>query len=128
MNPTLIAGTVIVNLALVAYSIAIITEQRHKRVNNRVAIFLSLGVFFDIVATVCMVVGSSHSFLSSHGFLGYSALLAMLVDFILLWRYRNNYGPGLTVNKPLHLYSRYAYSWWVIAYITGAVIVAMRHA
>lgn len=127
MSPILIAGTTIVNLALVAYSIAIITEQRHKRANNRVMIFLSVGVLLDIIATVCMVSGSTHSFMSSHGFLGYSALLAMLIDFTLLWRFRRNCGPGLLVSKSLHLYSRYAYAWWVGAYITGAVIVAMRH-
>jgi len=127
MSPILIVGTTIVNLALVAYSIAIITEQRQKRVNNRVMVFLTVGVLLDIVATVCMVAGSTHSFMSSHGFLGYSALLAMLIDFIILLRYRRHNGPDLLVSKSLHLYSRYAYAWWVGAYITGAVIVAMRH-
>lgn len=128
MSPTLIAGTIIVNLALVAYSIAIITEQRQKQVGNRVLTFITLGVFFDIVATICMVMGSTHSFMSSHGFLGYSALLGMVVDCILLWRFRSSYGAGQIVTKGLHLYSRIAYSWWVIAYITGAMIVAMRYA
>ena len=45
MSPILIAGTIIVNLALIAYSTAIITEQRQKRVSNRVLTFLSIGVF-----------------------------------------------------------------------------------
>jgi len=128
MTPILLAGTIIVNLALVAYSIAIVTEQRQKQVGNRVLTFITIGVFFDIVATICMVMGSTHSFMSSHGFLGYSALLVMVIDCILLWRFRNANGPDQLVSKGLHLYSRVAYSWWVIAYITGAMIVAMRHA
>lgn len=127
MSPILIAGTIIVNLALIAYTVAIISEQRQKRVTSRVLAFLSVGVFFDIMATVCMVMGSTHSFMSSHGFLGYSALLVMVVDCILLWRFRSSYGAGQIVTKGLHLYSRFAYLWWVIAYITGALIVAMRH-
>ncbi|SDD08150.1 hypothetical protein [Williamwhitmania taraxaci] len=128
MNSILLAGTVIVNFALIAYSVAIFNEQRNRRANNRVMVFLSAGILFDIIATICMVSGSTHSFMSSHGILGYSALLAMLIDFILLLRFRSKYGPGLLISKSLHLYSRYAYAWWVIAYITGALIVALRHA
>ncbi len=127
MTPILIAGTIIVNLALVAYSVAIISEQLQKRVTNRVLAFLSVGVFFDVIATICMVMGSTQSFLSAHGFLGYSALLVMLVDCALLWRFRTRYGAGQIVDKGLHLYSRIAFSWWIIAYITGAILVALRH-
>ncbi len=124
MNPVLITGVAIVNLALIAYSVAIITEQRKKLVNSFVLSFLTAGVILDITATICMIIGSANSFATIHGLIGYSALAVMLIDAVLLWKlWLTGKGPA-PVSKKLHLYSRYAYAWWVIAYITGALIVA----
>ena len=125
MSPVLIAGVIIVNLALVAYSVAIITEQRKKTVNGFVLTFLTAGVILDITATVCMIIGSSNSFITFHGIIGYLALAAMLIDAVLLWKLWLIKKASSPVSKNLHLYSRYAYAWWVIAYITGALIVAL---
>lgn len=127
MKPILIIGTTIVNLALVFYSIAVITEQRKKVTNNMVMTFLTLGVIFDIIATICMVSGSTHGIITSHGLIGYSSLIAMLIDCVLLWKHRIQFGKDALVSKGKHLYTRFAYIWWIIAYISGAVIVAMRH-
>ena len=92
-------GIIIVQLALVCYSIAIITEQRKKLVSVFVLSFLTAGVVFDIIATSFMILGSSRGLFTVHGTLGYSSLLGM-----------------------------FAYIWWIIAYITGALLVALRHA
>ncbi|MCM2272337.1 MAG: hypothetical protein NDJ18_07280 [candidate division Zixibacteria bacterium] len=124
MKPVLIAGTIIVNLALVSYSIAVISEQRGHQVTPRVLRFLTAGVFFDITATICMIIGSSNSPFSLHGILGYSSLFAMTLDTFLIWRHWSRYKEG-QVPDLLHLYSRYAYIWWVAAYVTGAVLVFM---
>ena len=126
MKPVLIAGTIIVNFALISYSVAIITEQRKKIVSSLVLSFLTVGVILDIVATTCMIIGSESSPFTLHGILGYSSLTAMLIDCILIWRFRLKYGSAVIVNRGLHLYSRLAYSWWILAYITGAVLVAIR--
>ncbi len=125
MNPVLIAGIIIVNIALIAYSIAIITEQRKRMVNSFVLGFLTAGVILDITATVCMIIGSANSFATMHGLIGYSALAVMLVDAVMLWKLWLAGKEPAPVSKKLHLYSRYAYAWWVIAYITGALIVAL---
>lgn len=122
MDPILLAGTLIVNLALIFYTVGIITEQRRHRVTRQVLISLSLGVIFDIAATVCMIIGSPNTPFSLHGFLGYSSLTGMLVETALAWRHRRRQGEG-EVSRSLHLYSRLAYAWWVLAYITGALIV-----
>ena len=127
MTTIILAGVIIVNLALIAYSFAIIVEQRKKVVSNFVLSFLTLGVLFDITSTVCMIIGSTHSAFSSHGIFGYSALLGMLIDCILMWKYRLSYGRTIKVEKILHLYSRFAYTWWIIAYFTGIIIVSLRH-
>ena len=125
MSPVLIAGVIIVNLALIAYSIAIITQQRKKLVNSFILTFLTTGVILDITATVCMIIGSENSFITFHGMIGYLALAVMLIDGILLWKRWLKTRTSTEVSPKLHLYSRYAYAWWVVAYITGALIVAL---
>lgn len=126
MNNLLIAGTRIVVLALIAYSIAILTEQKKHRITNVVLVFLTSGILLDIAATTFMILGSSKSSFSLHGILGYSSLGAMLVDTFLLWRFRLNHSAEIMVPKPLHLYSRFAYIWWVLAFITGSLLVLLR--
>lgn len=127
MNAFILSGTITVNLALICYSIAIIGEQRHKRITTYLFTFLSLGVVLDIIATALMITGSTQSAISAHGLLGYSALLLMFVDWVLMLRFKRTYTADATVRNGLHFYSRYAYIWWIIAYITGAALVAMRH-
>jgi len=122
MKPVLIAGTVIVNLALISYSVGIITEQMKRRVTPRVLGFLTTGVDFDIIATACMIIGSENSPFTLHGILGYSSLTAMLVETALAWRHRLRSGE-VEVPRGLHLYSRLVYIWWLLAYVTGAALV-----
>ena len=119
MNPTLIKAVIVVTCALVSYSIAIITEQRKKSITKFVLTFLTLGVTLDITSTVLMIMGSSG--ITYHGFIGWSALLVMLVDAILIWRYWVK-NKNATVSRGLNLYTRYAYAWWVVAYIAGAIL------
>ena len=49
-----------------------------------------------------------------------------LVDTILIWRHRIKHGKEAKVNAGLHKYSRYAYIWWVLAFITGAALVLFK--
>ena len=128
MNKFSLAGIIIVQLALIFYSIAIITEQRKRLVSGFVLSFLTLGVLFDIAATIFMILGSSRGLFTLHGILGYSSLAGMFTDAVIIWRlYRKN-PAGTFVSRPAHLYSRFAYIWWIVAYITGALLVALRHA
>ncbi|MFA5418594.1 MAG: hypothetical protein WC341_09060 [Bacteroidales bacterium] len=126
MNTYLQIGTSIVIFALISYSIGIITEQRIKRISRRVITFLTLGVLLDITATIFMIIGSDKGGFTVHGFIGYSSLLGMLMDAILMWMHMAKSGIGAEVPHKLHLYSRYAYIWWVLAFITGGLLVAFR--
>ena len=126
MKTILMIGSTVVTLALISYSIAIITEQRRHLITNFVLAFLTLGILLDITATVCMIIGSSNTPFTIHGFLGYSALGAMLFDAFLLWNHRLKNGANKKPSKTIHLYSRYAYMWWVIAYITGTLLVILK--
>ena len=126
MKPLAIFAASVVTLALISYSIAILTEQRKKLVINRVLIFLSLGVVLDISATIMMIIVSENSPFTIHGILGYSSLTLMLIDAILLWRFRIRKGSDALVSHGVHLYSRVAYMLWVAAYITGTMLVMMK--
>ncbi len=125
MNTYLIIGTSIVVCALISYSIEIITEQRKHLITKTVLIFVSIGIVLDISATTFMIIGSPNSPFSVHAFLGYSSLTGMLLDVILIWRFHLK-NANQQVPKSLHLYSRYAYAWWVIAFITGGLMVALK--
>lgn len=121
MNPILTKAVIVVTFALIFYSIAVITEQRIRRISRRVLIFLTAGVLLDISSTALMIMGSRRIPITIHGFIGYAALAAMLIDTILVWRFRRRNGDAY-VSKSLNLYTRLAYGWWVVAYIAGAVI------
>ena len=125
MNQLSLIGAIIVTLALTFYAIAIITEQRSSIISRKVLIFLTTGVILDIAATTFMILGSTNSPFTIHGFLGYSALAAMLTDCILTWRAARINGLNSTTPAKLHTYSKYAFSWWVIAFITGGLLVAL---
>ena len=126
MNTYSMIGAGIVIFALLAYSLAIITEQRKRLVTKFVLTFLTIGLVLDITATTFMIIGSTKSAFTLHGILGYSSLAAMMIETILLWRFHAKSSPGELVPKKLHLYSRFAYSWWVIAFVTGLMLVIFR--
>ena len=121
MNSTLIKAVIVVTFALISYSIAILTEQRKGYISKVVLGFLTAGVLLDITSTILMITGSRKIPITIHGFIGYSALLVMLIDTILIWRFwcKNR---GTQVPHVLNIYTRLAYCWWVIAYIAGAII------
>lgn len=119
-------GAFLVTFALLSYGVGSISLQRFKMVSRSVLWFLSLGILFDIAATVCMIIGSQNTPFTIHGFLGYSAFMVMLVDLILVWKESRKEGINSIINKSLHLYAKLAYGWWVIAYITGSLLVILK--
>jgi hypothetical protein len=121
MNPVLVRAVIVVTLALIFYSTGIITEQKKKTVSKSVLLFLTLGILFDISSTILMILGTKNIATGYHGYLGYSALAVMLVDTILIWIHWLRKG-GVPLPEKLNLYTRIAYSWWVIAYIVGAAM------
>jgi hypothetical protein len=111
----------VVSVALIFYSIGAITEQRKGAVSRFVLTFLTIGVLLDITSTTLMIINSTNIPITVHGVIGYTALLAMLIDAILIWRHWLKNG-GERVPQYLHFYTRIAYGWWVIAYVAGAII------
>jgi hypothetical protein len=125
MKTVSMIGSLVVTIALVFYSIGFSKERRKKLVTGQVLIFYTIGVSLDITATILMIIGSSKGMITAHGLIGYSSLLGMLADTILLWRHNLTEGSGAEVSRGLHIYSRIAFTWWIIAYITGGLLVAI---
>ncbi|NJK96667.1 MAG: hypothetical protein HC905_18665 [Bacteroidales bacterium] len=126
MNYILIAGTIIVNLALLFYTIAFVIFYRMHKLSGKLLLFFSLGLVFDIAATCFMIAGSTNSPFTIHGFVGYSALLTMTIEVILIWRLYINYGLDVSLPTKVHRYTVFAYIWWILAYITGALLAALN--
>lgn len=123
MSPLIQTGVSIVVLALLCYTIATAAHQREHRVSRRVMRFLTAGLVFDVVATACMILGSKSEGVTLHAVLGFSALGGMLLETVLAWRHRRAHGER-PVSDRLAMYSRLAYAYWVIAFISGGMLVA----
>ncbi len=121
-----IVGAFIITLALLSYGISSIAVQRFKIVTPSVLIFLTLGVLLDIVAVIFMIIGSTNSPFTYHGLLGYSAMLTMILNLILVWRCYFKNGFDSFIENSVLLYSKFAYAWWVIVYITGSLLVIWK--
>jgi len=123
MNQLSIIGAFIITLALLSYGVGSISVQRFKIVTPGVLIFLTLGVLMDITAVIFMIIGSDKGAFTPHGYLGYSAMLTMIINLILIWGWYFKNGFDTIISNSILLYSKIAYGWWLIAYITGSVLV-----
>lgn len=125
MKPILIAGISIVNLALISYATAIIIQSRKKMINRHVLTFLTIGVILDIMSTICMIIGSG-KVISFHGIIGYLSLAGMLTDTILSYHSVKRQGMNYILTRKFIRWSQAAFAYWVLAYITGAILVMVR--
>lgn len=123
MNFLAMFGAFIITLSLLSYGIGSIAVVRFKIVTPGILVFLTLGVLLDFVAVTMMVVNSEKSIFSLHGILGYTAMLTMLVNMILVWRCYFKSGFDSVISNPLITYTKIAYVWWLIVYITGSILV-----
>ena len=126
MTPLRMAAVTTVTTALVLYTIGAVKELRARRATRGVCGNFAAGVAFDVTATLLMILATRSGGLSLHGALGYSALAGMTTDTLLMWRHWRSAGAE-PLGERLHLYSRIAYVYWVVAYFTGAALVMMSH-
>lgn len=123
MNVLLVTAVIIVFFAFASYTTAVVLQIRRRTMASLMSVFLTAGVVLDVTSTSFMIAGSRRIPFTFHGVLGYSALLLMATDLVLMWRfYARNRGTRIT--DGLHRYSLIAYSWWVVAFAAGMVIAA----
>jgi hypothetical protein len=120
-------GIFFVHFALIFYTLFILFENKKQRTTNTILVFITFAVLFDITATTCMMMGTTRTYFTYHGIMGYIGLLLMIIDFILLLKFRLKYGAETLINKQLNMYSKIAYYWWLVAFITGVIVSIFRH-
>ena len=123
MKPFTLVAVTIVTCALLAYTVGTIGQQRARRITGVVTGFLTAGVLLDITATVFMILGSG-KLVTLHGLLGYSALAGMAAEVVIAWRWRATRGDAPITNG-MALYSKVAYGYWVLAFISGGLLLGM---
>ncbi len=126
METIIVVGIVFVHMALLLYTIFIIQEFKIAKATTSILSYLTTAVIFDLIATTCMMIGTTNTYFTFHGIMGYIGLLFMIIDAVLIWKHRIANGAEVVFSKGLNLYSKLAYTWWVIAFITGVVISMQR--
>jgi hypothetical protein len=127
MQKVTIVGIVFVHIALILYTLFIISENKIQKATKSVLVFITLAVIFDIAATTCMMIGTTRTYFTFHGILGYIGLFLMVTDTFLLWKYKLKYGAEILISKSLNSLSKIAYIWWIIAFLTGVLVSIFRH-
>lgn len=126
MNHVLITGSFIVTVALVFYSLALKNELKNHVLSRKLFRLFRIGLLFDFTATCFMIAGSPNTPFTVHGFIGYSALTAMSIEVFLLWKLYRAEGRDSVIPPRIHKYTLFAYTWWVLAYITGGMIAILN--
>jgi uncharacterized repeat protein (TIGR03987 family) len=118
LNKTaLIIGIVSVILALIFYTITVLLIHRNKIVSKKMIITQGSGLFLDIVGTTAMFLIRPGISLSFHGIIGFLALGLMIVEFVLLIRFKEQ-----LISKNFLSYSRVAYIIWLIVFFYGMLM------
>ena len=123
MNVFSLAGAFTITLSLLSYGIGSISIQRFRTVSVFTIVFLAIGLVLDIVATVLMIIGSHNLPFTLHGWIGYSAFFVMLVYVIIILRFYLKHGSEKHIDPGMVLLTKISYGWWVVAYLTGSIII-----
>ena len=123
----IVVGVILIHIALVLYSIFIYKERKYKRATNGVVGFITVAVTFDVLATVCMMIGTVEQYFTLHGILGYTALVVMLADAFFIWRHRIRLGAEVPFSDTLNRNSKLGYILWLVAFGTGELLAVINH-
>jgi len=123
MDPFSLIGAFVMTLAFLAYGIGSVTLERFRIVGSVVLIFLSLGVLFESAAIILMVIGANGSISPFHGLIGGIAFGLMVVNTAWAWILYLIMGFEARVNRWLLNYTKVAFLLWVLAYLSGILIL-----
>ncbi len=124
MSPLLLTGIVTIFLALFAYTAGVVPILRGRRITQRAATFLTVGLALDATATACMFALSSGP-ITVHGWVGIVALAIMAALVFFAWQHRRRQGDEI-VPPWLYRYTWVAYLLWLMAFVMGVVLGASR--
>ncbi len=109
---------ILINLALVIYTVVVWNEFKIKSILLWHIITFSIGFIFDVLGTFMMYkLGGSKVNYGIHDILGFVAIFLMLLNLI---------GSTAVLNKrsswKFYKFSIFAWIVWVISFITGMVV------
>lgn len=125
MSGMLILSVVLINLALLFYSIGVWSERMQRFLKKKHVLFFWAGFIFDISGTIAMHHISDKSFdiLDSHTLSGQVALWLMFVH--ALWASRVVYAKQEKKQQTFHRYSIFVWLIWLIPYF-GGIYISLR--
>jgi len=109
---------ILINLALITYTVVVWNEFKTKSIRLWQVITFSIGFIFDCLGTFIMYkIGGSKISYGIHDILGFVAIFLMLLNLI---------GSAFILNKKTvkNFYNFSIFVWivWVISYITGMIV------
>jgi len=122
VNLFLMVGISIVNIALISYSIFFFMKKgkAFKFIN---VIYLFIGVLLDFVSTLLMIIGSSKGLITLHGVLGYTALIGMFAELLIVIR---TYKDKIEISNKVKWVTKITYIWWIFVYFAGLIMILGR--
>ncbi|MBU3161156.1 TIGR03987 family protein [Clostridium frigoris] len=113
----LVIAIILINLALIFYTISILNEVKEKTLLPWHVVILCIGLTCDILGTLIMFeLGGGIVKTGIHDILGFVALLLMIVNAIgsilVLKEYKN-------LLDKFYIFSIFAWIIWIISYILG---------
>lgn len=121
MTGVVLWSTVLINLALVFYSIGVWSERVSRYLKPwHVAMFWT-GLVFDIAGTVAMeMIRPGFDWMSMHTITGQLALWLMLGHAV--WATRTIRAGDESALTRFHRYSLMVWAFWLVPYLGGAVL------
>lgn len=114
----LIIAIVLVVIALVFYSLSVLTLQRKKQASPKILKFQALGLVLDCTGTLFMFNIRAGFSWSVHAFISLLALLLMALEVWFLKRYMNQEVP-----KWFLRFSKVSYAYWLLIFIFGSSLI-----
>jgi len=127
MSSILIIGISLVQAALITYTATFIIAYRKKNISKLFLNTLSFSVLFYITATIFIISGSSKGFLTLHGLIGYTSLGMIIIKTVQFYLFTKKIGYTQAFSKKQLATFTFIYIYWVLAYITGAVLILFRY-
>lgn len=123
MNKYLRLGVLFASGALIFYSIFFWRTRKLRLITIRNCIIQIAGFGFDVAGTIFMIIGSKNIPITLHGVIGYTALAAMAIKTLLVWK---NAFKKYEVTCKMKMYSIISYIWWIAAYIAGGILAMIE--
>jgi hypothetical protein len=117
--PILVAcGALLATCALILYAVGILMMVFTGKVRRRNVMMQTIAVICDAAGTICMIFQAGNIIPADlHGWLGYTALMLMVIDLVFVYRHRKD---GLA-NAPIRIYALCALVYWIVSYSQGFI-------